>query len=663
MLATSLVVSSLLTMLLRVVFSVLISPAAILAQVATPPAATPAPPVVESTATPSTPESTAPKKPEFQFQPSWETQKLAHTYLITIPAPRGQITDRNGAAMAQTRIANNLAISFPTPAKLSETDARIYILRQLGIAKRILVRDIPLDIERALKHYKNRAVLPLVIALDLNPTETELVQKGGGDGLVLQPVYQRFYPLGKTASHIIGYVGRQGRYSDGPIEPNELLWPQSDGREALELTFNEQLSGQPGLLRITIDNQGRKVSEKIVKHPVPGQNVITTLDLDKQRIVEGALLKPGRPCAMTLLDANTGEILAMASFPSYDPNVFIPQISTKDFELLSSDPLKPLIPRAFRASYPPGSTFKIITGLAAMNSGAVDPEDKFGGEASIQIGNKVFRNWKKSDVGPLNFVEAITQSCNTYFYKMGLKSGAQPIYEYADRLGFGKKTGIPINSEDDGNLTTTEYLLKTYNRRFMPGDVANLSIGQGDLLVTPLQLASAMAAVGNGGTVLQIRLVLQVQSVDNKILTGYDIRATDHIEIDKPVMSALREGLIGVVSSRSGTAGRAAAPNVQVAGKTGTAQWGAGKSEKVAAWFSGFAPAEKPKYAFAALFEGVPGDDDVHGGTNAAPIVGKVMAELFKDAPKEKKKARQSESENEETERERAYRKLREEEM
>jgi len=172
-----------------------------------------------------------------------------------------------------------------------------------------------------------------------------------------------------------------------------------------------------------------------------------------------------------------------------------------------------------------------------------------------------------------------------------------------------------------------------------------------------------MAAVGNGGTVLQIRLVLQVQSVDNKILTGYDIRATDHIEIDKPVMSALREGLIGVVSSRSGTAGRAAAPNVQVAGKTGTAQWGAGKSEKVAAWFSGFAPAEKPKYAFAALFEGVPGDDDVHGGTNAAPIVGKVMAELFKDAPKEKKKARQSESENEETERERAYRKLREEEM
>jgi len=242
-------------------------------------------------------------------------------------------------------------------------------------------------------------------------------------------------------------------------------------------------------------------------------------------------------------------------------------------------------------------------------------------------------------VGPLNFVEALTQSCNTYFYKMGLKAGHKPILDYATRLGLGSKTGIPIASEEDGNLMTTEYMLKHHNRRIMPGDIANMSIGQGATQVTPVQMAQVMSTIASGGTVFQPRLVLQVQDIDNRITFGYDVRVRDQIDIHRNVMKALKTGLINVVSSRSGTASRAGVSGFKVAGKTGTAQWGSGKNEKVAAWFVGFAPADNPQYAFAAVYEGKPGDNDVHGGTYAAPIVGRVLKEILKPEPKEEKKS------------------------
>ena len=190
-------------------------------------------------------------------------------------------------------------------------------------------------------------------------------------------------------------------------------------------------------------------------------------------------------------------------------------------------------------------------------------------------------------------------------------------------------------------------MFKTYKRVFMPGDIANLSIGQGDTLISPLQMAQAMAAVGNGGMLYQTRLVQQVQSLDNKILNAYNVRIRAMIDIDKKVMDALREGMVQVVASRAGTAGRAAVPGIQVAGKTGTAQWGPKNNERTAAWFAGFAPADKPKYAFAALYEGDPDKDDVHGGTQAAPLIGKVLREIYKDEKKSKKAKKKKGDEDE----------------
>ena len=338
-----------------------------------------------------------------------------------------------------------------------------------------------------------------------------------------------------------------------------------------------------------------------------------------------------------IVDPNNGDILAMASWPTFNPNLFVPNISNEAFALLRDDPDIPLIPRAYRSAYPPGSTFKVVVGLAALESGKVKPDDEFSCPASLEIGNLTFRNWKKTGAGSLNFADALTQSCDTWFYQVGMKIGAKPIIDYSLRLGLGMKTGIPLAAEAAGNIPTDEYMMRVHKRKLLNGDIANFSIGQGDTLTTPLQIAQAMAAVGNGGTLYQARLVQQVQSIDNQIVTGYDVRARGQVDIDKDVMKEIRKGMVAVVESANGTAGRAQIDGVHIAGKTGTAQWGPKKAERTAAWFCGFAPADKPRYAFAVVWESDVSNNDQHGGTVAAPLVANVLKELFKDEVKAKK--------------------------
>lgn len=575
---------------------------------------------------------------DLQIQPSWETQKLARTYVFAIPAPRGQIVDRNGVPLAQNRISYNLAVQFPTPSQFTDAEAMRYVSEQINLARTILKRDIAIDPDRALKHYKNRPIMPLIVAIDLKQAEVDTITRQNAPGLGLQATYLRVYPQGTVAGHIVGYVGRVGLYSVGQIENNEPLWPGYEGRSGIEKSFDEQLTGRPGVMNVTFDAEGKKASEKVIVPPTPGQTVVLSLDLKLQRLCENSVIASKQPGAMVLNDCNTGEILALASIPSFDPNEFIPFISDSEYARLRDDPTHPLLPRAYGSAYPPGSTFKVVTGLGCMNDGKVDPEDEFSGPAAMQIGGITFHNWKKTDSGMLNFDRALTQSCNTYFYQMGLKSGYQPIISYAQRLGLGAKTGILIAGEEEGNLMTPEYMWKTYKRKIMPGDIANMSIGQGDTLVTPLQLACVMGNVGNGGMCLRPRLVLQLQGVDDKITTAYDIAVREQIDIEKNVMKAIRNAMINVVNGAGGTAHVAAMDKVKVAGKTGTAQWGTGHKEKVAAWFAGYAPADKPKYSFAVVYEGKERANEVHGGTFAAPVAARVLKEILKPEPEDKDK-------------------------
>jgi penicillin-binding protein 2 len=313
----------------------------------------------------------------------------------------------------------------------------------------------------------------------------------------------------------------------------------------------------------------------------------------------------------------------------FNPNSFIPNISSEKFKELQDDPNIPLLPRAFRSSYPPGSVFKIPVGIAALETGTVGPSDGFQCSPSIQVGNLTFRNWKKVDTGYLNFVEAFTQSCNTWFYQAGLKMGSAPIIEWSQRMGFGAKTGIPLRGEVEGRIPTDEYMKAAQGRKLLNGDVANMSIGQGAIEVTPLQMAQATAMVANGGTFYQTRLVQQVQTLENEIVSAFQVREKRTLNASPTTIDQLHQAMVGVVNSRTGTAGQANIKTVEVAGKTGTAQWGPKNKERTAAWFVGFMPTIQPQFAFAALYEGAAGAD-VHGGTQAAPLIASVFKEVYK---------------------------------
>jgi penicillin-binding protein 2 len=363
---------------------------------------------------------------------------------------------------------------------------------------------------------------------------------------------------------------------------------------------------------------------------VPGYNVITTLDLHLQELAEKALEAKAKRGAIVIVDPNTGDILALASWPTYNPNLFIPTISTEKFKELQDDPDLPLLPRAFRSSYPPGSTFKVAVGIAAFESGAIGPKDEFQCVPALDIGNLTFHNWKKENRGPLNFVQAMTESCDTWFYQVGIKTGAEPIIDWAQRLGFGAKCGIPLRGEVDGRVPNDQYMKATHGRKLLNGDIANLSIGQGDTQVTPLQMAQAMAIIGNGGTFYQTRLVQQVQTVNNEIVTAYQVREKKTLAASPQTLDELHTALVDVVNGANGTAHQASLDTVEVAGKTGTAQWGPKNKERTAAWFAGFAPSDHPQYAFAALYEGDV-DSKVHGGSSAAPMIGDILKDIYKE--------------------------------
>jgi penicillin-binding protein 2 len=573
--------------------------------------------------------TTPPQTEEETIVPTFETQKLSRTYILDVPAPRGQITDRNGESLAQNRLSYNLAINFPTPLDFSDAQTLSFAREKIDRTARLIGRKLKISDEAILRHYHNRGVMPMEIAQNLSQVEYEQIKNDPPPGVIVRPIYVRVYPNGKVAGQIIGYTGKTGRNPDGIVDNHETLWPEAEGREGLEQTFNEMLTGKHGEYKLTFDKDGRKTSEKLITPPDPGYNVVTTLDLRLQQLAEKALEAKAKRGAIVIIDPNNGDILALASWPTYDPNLFVPSISAEQLKLLQDDKDIPLLPRAYRSSYPPGSTFKIAVGIAALESHSVYPDDRYECVPSIQIGNVTFHNWKKGNRGALNFVQALTESCDTWFYQVGIKTGAQPIIDWALALGFGAKCGIPLRGEAEGRVPNDEYMKATHGRRLLNGDIANMSIGQGDIQVTPLQMAQAMGVVANGGTLYQTRLVQQVQTFDNQIVTAYQVRAKRTLKLSSETLDELHTGMTDVVNGAGGTAHQASLDNAEVAGKTGTAQWGPKNKERTAAWFSGFLPADQPRYAFAAVYEGDVGSK-VHGGSAAAPMIADVFKEIYK---------------------------------
>lgn len=561
------------------------------------------------------------------------TQKNARTISLKIPAPRGQIVDREGECLAQNTIAYQIGLQF----KQFENADRDYILSwarsRIDLA-RILVKSTrtPTD-EEIYDHYKERRWLPLLISEQISATDAKAMEAKLGTGLILHPVYRRYYPEQGLAAHIVGYTGSVGKLPTGPINFNEPLWEESEGRAGLEKLYDRQLQGEPGGKRLLFDEAGNKLLEEQTKRPMPGGTVVTTLNLQWQKQAEKVLRKGCKRGAFVVIDVLTGEVLVMASRPTFDLNAFIPGIGEKEYKALNEDPGQPLFGRAFQSAYPPASTFKPIVALAALNNGTVTEETEIDCPASIRIGNHTFNNWSKKAEGSIDVKRAIARSCNPWFYQVGIDVGHGAFLGLARRLGYGEKTGLPLIGETTGLVPTNEWMLQHEKRRINDGDTANLSIGQGVLLSSPLQVAQAMAGIANGGALPKLRLVRQIQDARGRVIEANRPEKRVWLGVDPKAIETVREGMRDVVNSGYGTGRSAGLSFTELCGKTGTAQWGPPSKEQRLAWFAGFFPFENPRFAFSVLYEGSPGET-VSGGRMAGPMV-RDFFEPLKDELKE----------------------------
>jgi penicillin-binding protein 2 len=449
-------------------------------------------------------------------------------------------------------------------------------------------------------------------------------------GVIIEPEHRRHYPYGGMASHQFGYIGK--------VTQTQKRHEQADtgmlvGQGGLEKTYDKLLRGVAGRRMIQVNASGMKVKDLGIEEPKPGTDLFLTIDLDVQRAAEEAL--GDRAGAVVAMDPNSGEVLALVSHPTYDPNLFPRGISPRDWVKLSNDPSHPLYNRAVQSVYPPGSTFKIVVSLAGLDSGKIDPEDTVTCTGSLRTGRKVFRCWKKGGHGVVNFHKALVESCDVYFYTMGDRMGFDHVAEYARKLGLGSKTDIVLADEKPGLVPTAAWKREKVREPWYPADNFMNSIGQGFMLVSPIQASQMIGAVANGGVFYRPQLLRKTRNRETGVEKVYEPTEKRRVTFDAEALAEVRSALIGVTAEAGGTAHGAATPLAAVAGKTGTAQVIAQKVAGVKlseatqdhAWFVGYAPADAPKIAVAVVVE-----HGGHGGAAAAPVAKKVIEEYLRHA-------------------------------
>lgn len=561
------------------------------------------------------------------------TRRDARTITLRIPAPRGMIVDRVGEPFAQNQVAYQIALQFPQFENADRQFVINWARTRLGSLTTLIKNTTVFSDDELFSHYRHRRWLPLLVSGQLSDKEARVLEIKLTSGLILHPVYRRYYPHGEVAAHILGYTGVVGKLPTGPINFNEPLWEESEGRAGLEKIFDSQLAGEPGMKKLLFDENGNKLLEEQIKRPRPGGTLVTTLDLKWQLLAEKTLRDGCRRGAFVVIDAVTGEVLVMASRPSFDLNQFIPGVSDEHYKMLNEDPTTPLYGRAFQSAYPPASSYKPVVALAALNNGVVTEKTLINCPAAITIGNHTFKNWSKTPEGSIDVKRAIARSCNTWFYQVGIKTRPSVFLGLSRQLGFGERTGLPLIGETPGLVPSDEWMLKNEKRRILEGDTANLSIGQGSLLASPLQVAQAMAGIANGGALPKLQLIRQLQDTRGRVTKAPLPERRFWLGVEESAVKIVQKGMSDTVNGGGGTGRSAALSYTTLCGKTGTAQWGPQSKNQRLAWFAGFLPEDNPRYAFAVLYEGRP-NEKVSGGKMAAPMVKKFF-EGIKDDIKE----------------------------
>lgn len=417
-------------------------------------------------------------------------------------------------------------------------------------------------------------------------------------------VWQRTYPGGDLVAHVIGYVGEITQ--DELEDQRDLYYQVGDivGKIGIEAQYEESLRGVVGDETVEVDSRGRRLREVNYNDPRKGTDIRLTIDIAAHR--EAARLMDGKRGAMVAMDVNDGSVVVFFSSPTYDPNPLAWGISNKEWRALLGDPDKPMMNRVSSGTYPPGSTFKVVTGSALlMENIAVERTSVFC-PGSFSIGPQTFRCWRRSGHGTESIVGALRDSCDVYFYEMSTRLGIDKLTKWSSRYGIGERTGIDLPGEARGNIAGREWKRARFGDGWFQGDTVNYSIGQGFLLTTPLQMARVFAAVANGGRLVVPRL----NSAKEPTWTELDMT--------KANMELIQRGVKEVVSR--GTGRRVGAYGVPIAGKTGTAQNPHGDDH---AWFVGYSPVDKPKYVVCCLVEEGGG-----GSSVAGPLVGQMLAYL-----------------------------------
>ncbi|RJR15939.1 MAG: penicillin-binding protein 2 [Nitrospiraceae bacterium] len=547
--------------------------------------------------------------------------------VIDIPAPRGIIYDRNNNALVKNVLSYD--ISMVREDMPREQNA----LAELGGL-------IGLSAEDILKLAKSSRSPYETVKLRRNVSFEEVARiearKTDFPGLLVEVTSARGYLYGQTASHLLGYLSNP--------TPKQLSLPEFSnvpkqafvGQFGIEKSYDSILRGVAGKKIVEVDALGNIIRFVRIQKPLKGKDIRISMDINAQLEAERSL--QGKTGAVVALKADTGEVLAMASSPSFDPNLFVAGIEKDEWRALIRDPYKPLMNRAIQNQYPPGSTFKTITALSALETGMVSQKTTAYCSGSTYFG-RTFRCWKEGGHGSVDTHRAIVESCDVYFYDIGKKINIDTIAKYAWAFGLGRPTGINLESEAPGNLPSSKWKLKVKKEKWYQGETLSVAIGQGYLTVTPIQMARLTAGLVNGGRIFKPHLLADESP---------ELERT--IDVNKGNLDFIKRAMLGVVYESGGTGGRARSKVVSIGGKTGTAQviGGAIRGVELAdqhqdhAWFIAYAPQLNSQVAAAVFVE-----HGGHGGSAAAPIAKQVIEAYFNPPKPESEEGEQGDASGE----------------
>jgi penicillin-binding protein 2 len=549
-----------------------------------------------------------------------------HLRAIPLRAPRGVLFDRSGRILVENRNSFTIAIVREQAAHLDDTVARLAKVTGVDPAR---IRD-------AVARHRREPLfrpLPVIEHATFGQVAAVAAHRLELPEVVVQEVPTRKYPEG-LAAHLFGYVGEiqesqinSAEFASANLQPGAIV-----GQAGIEKAYNSELMGTDGNRFVVVNSVGREMDELDKEEPVGGERMELTIDYDLQRALEDGYRAGDYAGAAAILDPRNGEVLAMTSLPAYDPNDFATGIDTHTWSSLTSDPRTPLTDRLIQGKYSPGSTFKIVMALAALDAGVITPDTKFYCPGYATFYGRTFQCDKHSGHGWVDLRHAIEQSCNVYFYNVGSRMKIDEIHDYAAKLGLVGKTGIDLPGEVDSLVPSTAWKRKTFNQPWYPGETISVAIGQGAVSVTPIAMATMISAVANGGTVVTPHLVRAVDPDGHgwRPVPAPGARSSLFIKPDN--LQAVRDGLWLVVNG-AGTGSRARIDGHDVVGKTGTAQVISLQGRATAhtnkdlrdnGWFVFFAPRDNPQIAGVVFVE-----HGEHGGVAAAPIVRHVLETFF----------------------------------